>query len=163
MADKFNLKSKAAKFTAFKKTIPIIFANDIKNFFQDSFKKGGFTDKSFKPWQPRKSEQSNNGSLARRFTRRSRESRAILVKSGELKQSIRVAGTPTFDKIKVASLGLPKHKGKTYGEVHNFGLRFRGRGKKRKFMPKRQFMGSSRALKMKIEIKLFQKVRGIFK
>jgi phage gpG-like protein len=111
------------------------------NHFTTSFRNQGFTDESLQRWQPRKrTERSRMGN------------RAILVKSGRLRRSIR---SKRFGFLSVKILtDVP------YASVHNNGERSgRGRGFK---MPKRQFIGYSGVLNRKIISKLDVTIKRIF-
>jgi len=111
------------------------------NHFTTSFRNQGFTDESLQSWQPRKrTERSRMGN------------RAILVKSGRLRRSIR---SKRFGFLAVKILtDVP------YASVHNNGERSgRGRGFK---MPKRQFIGYSGVLNRKIIAKMDVTIKRIF-
>ena len=87
--------------------LPIILGNEAVNFFKSSFKKGGWTDKTFNPWQPRKVPDIG---------------RAILVKSGDLRRSI--VKNVAFKRVTIST-------NVSYASKHNFGL---GRMPKRQFI-----------------------------
>ena len=111
------------------------------NHFTTSFRNQGFTDETLERWQPRKrTERSRLGN------------RAVLVKSGRLRRSIR---TKRFGLLAVKILtDVP------YASVHNNGERSgRGRGFK---MPKRQFIGYSGVLNRKIIAKMDVTIKRIF-
>jgi phage gpG-like protein len=111
------------------------------NHFTTSFRNQGFTDESLQMWQPRKrTERSRMGN------------RAILVKTGRLRRSIR---SKRFGFLSVKILtDVP------YASVHNNGERSgRGRGFK---MPKRQFIGYSGVLNRKIIAKMDVTIKRIF-
>ena len=111
------------------------------NHFTTSFRNQGFTDETLERWQPRKrTERSRMGN------------RAILVKTGRLRRSIR---TKRFGLLAVKILtDVP------YASVHNNGERSgRGRGFK---MPKRQFIGYSGVLNRKIIAKMDVTIKRIF-
>lgn len=111
------------------------------NHFTTSFRNQGFTDESLERWQPgKRTERSRLGN------------RAVLVKSGRLRRSIR---TKRFGLLAVKILtDVP------YASVHNNGERSgRGRGFK---MPKRQFIGYSGVLNRKIISKLDVTIKRIF-
>jgi phage gpG-like protein len=111
------------------------------NHFTTSFRNQGFTDESLQMWKPRKrTERSRMGN------------RAILVKSGRLRRSIR---SKRFGFLSVKILtDVP------YASVHNNGERSgRGRGFK---MPKRQFIGYSGVLNRKIIAKMDVTIKRIF-
>lgn len=97
------------------------------NHFTKSFANQGFTDESISRWLPRKrAERGKN--------------RAILVKSGRLRRSLRSK--------RFGSLAVKIMTDVPYASVHNNGERS-GRGKGFK-MPKRQFIGYSGQLNRKI-------------
>lgn len=133
---------------AVKNEIPVIMeqsANTAKNHFLKSFREGGFTDEHLEAWKPRKRSDKRKGR------------RAILVKSGHLRDSIRVARTSGKGFLIVSDMGLGANK--DYARVHNFGLRSgRGRGF---IMPKRQFIGRSKTLEEKIYRRLIAKINAI--
>lgn len=129
----FNFKSKIAKFKAMKRSLPIVVANAAKNHYVDSFKKGGFTDENLDPWEKRKAKDKRGGK------------RAILVKTGALRRSIRIVSA-TFSRIEVGSTGTK------YAKRHNQGL---------DGMPKRQFIGASRKLQKKIRLIIKRKMQEI--
>ena len=115
----FRLDKKRVNFTRFKKRVPVLLANESRNHFVLGFRKGGGqTDQSKGGWRPRKG---------------GRDSRAILVKSGALKNDVRVL-VSRWARIVVGSLHLP------YARRHNEGLAG---------MPQREFVGESRSLKRK--------------
>ena len=137
---------------ALKKFVPVM-GNEAVKHFKKSFKDGGFTDNTLERWKPRKRSD------------RSRRSRAILVKSGDLKRSIRV-NKRTFNSVTIGS----KTAG-DYGEVHNDGLRGvqnvgshtrrtkKGVQKVKAFsrnvnLPKRQFIGDSKQLTKQVKNKV---------
>ena len=97
------------------------------NHFTKSFRDGGFTDESLETWKPRKRAERG-------------KSRAVLVKSGRLRRSLR---SRRFGVLSVKIMtDVP------YARVHNNGERSgRGRGFK---MPKRQFIGYSGKLNRQI-------------
>jgi phage gpG-like protein len=111
------------------------------NHFTTSFRNQGFTDESLQRWQPRKrTERSRMGN------------RAILVKSGRLRRSIRSK--------RFGFLAVKIYTDVPYAKVHNDGERSgRGRGFK---MPKRQFIGYSGVLNRKIISKLDVTIKRIF-
>ena len=80
------------------------------NYYKKSFRDGGFTDESLRRWKPRKGEIT--GGIAK-VSKKSKGSRAILVKSGELRRSIRVVRK----NLKSVTIGsdLP------YAQIHNDG------------------------------------------
>lgn len=110
------------------------------NHYKKSFTDGGFTDVSFKAWKQRKRGRDNEG-------------RAILVKTGNLKRSLK------YRKIGKYSVRIESNV--SYANVHNEGLRS-GRGKGFT-MPERKFVGYSERLSRKIELRLRSNIENIFK
>ncbi|MDQ3534627.1 MAG: phage virion morphogenesis protein [Bacteroidota bacterium] len=141
MANKFKFDEKIKRFNEVKKDLPKIIGNMAVNHFKDSFRAGGFTDATFKPWPKRKPGAKRNSG------------RAILVDTGHLKSSVNLKES-TFSKIRISSEGL------SYADVHNRGLRA-GRGKGFT-MPKRKFMGNSAKLQKQMLDKINSKIKGVF-
>lgn len=111
-------------------------------FFVNSFRQQGFTDTTLEKWKPRKrTERSMSGS------------RAILVKSGNLRRSIKWR--------KYGKNAVINYSNLPYAKVHNDGLRA-GRGKGFK-MPKRQFVGYSKVMNKKIVEKINKIIRRTYK
>jgi len=127
MASKWGLKEKLAELQRMKSTLPTKLANEAKNHFLQSFRDGGFTDRSLSKWKPRKVNTKNN------------IGRGILVKTGNLRRSIKVRYV-SFDKVIIGSYGLD------YAATHNYGLNVRGFK-----MPKRQFIGNSAQLENRMK------------
>jgi phage gpG-like protein len=132
-------------------TIPDIInfmGNTAQTHFVRSFRDQGFTDETLSKWQPRKGELS--GGIAR-VRKRSRDSgRAILVKTGALRRSIR--------KVNRGKLAVSIVSNLPYARVHNEGLPIRG-GR----MPKRQFVGHSKRVDRKIRERINSRITRIFK
>lgn len=157
--DLLTLNKDLKSIEAFFNTLHDYVGNAYVNFVQDNFSQQGFTDDTFTPWQPRKKKE------IARITKKGKEiekpNRATLVKSGALRRSIRYKIMPMGNKkaIYVYS-NIP------YAEAHNEGLTIQAtitikahnrqangktygvKSHKRKVnipMPKRQFMGESKA------------------
>lgn len=124
---------------------------EAKNHFVGSFRNQGFTDNTLNRWQPRKrtSYKTRGGRLV------NDTNRAILVKSGDLRRSIRIVNK-TINKVVLGS-DLP------YAQIHNDGLYGRAWGKHRFKMPKRQFIGHSRKLIAKLRADLDKRIQASFK
>lgn len=120
--NKFKIREKIVKLAAKKKAWPTIIGNMGENHFKENFALGGFKDQNVEKWKPRKVEDAG---------------RAILVKSGDLKRSIRIKSKSQEKIVWGSDL--------KYAAVHNS-----GQGK----MPKRKFMGKSMALLNKIKVRL---------
>jgi phage gpG-like protein len=113
------------------------------NHFTTSFRNQGFTDESLQAWQPRKrTERSRMGN------------RAILVKSGRLRRSIRSK--------RFGFLSVKIYTDVLYAQIHNDGLMGRAFGKHSFKMPKRQFIGYSGVLNRKIIAKMDVTIKRIF-
>ena len=113
------------------------------NHFTTSFRNQGFTDESLQSWQPRKrTERSRMGN------------RAILVKSGRLRRSIRSK--------RFGFLAVKIYTDVPYARIHNDGLMGRAFGKYPFKMPKRQFIGYSGVLNRKIIAKMDVTIKRIF-
>lgn len=124
--------------------------NTAKNFFVENFRKQGFDDKTVQRWKPRKrtTYRTKSGRIVNDTTR------AILVKTGDLRRSI----------IRVPNRAAMSVKIQTdliYAKVHNDGLRA-GRGKGF-IMPKRQFIGDSYNLNDKVKAVIVKRLDKVFK
>ncbi len=148
----------------FNNQAPRIVGIEAKNFFKDNFNKQGFDDLGVEPWKERKTKDKNN-----------KRDRAILVKSARLKKSIqyKLIGK---GRVYVYSADVP------YAKIHNEGGTIQGtfnvrthtrtrRGKRTEVkshkrtvntkIPKRQFMGNSKTLNLKIEKELKRRINKI--
>lgn len=121
---------------ALKEFIPVMGA-DAQTFFTKSFANQGFTDTSLQKWQPRKRT---------RVRGRDDSTRAILVKTGRLRKSLRRVNKG-FKAI-VIKTNVP------YAVFHNEGT---------KRLPKRQFVGHSRKLIDSLKVKLNEKIKNAFR
>jgi phage gpG-like protein len=126
--DKLGGRQIRDKVRALKRTIPKATATMAVEWFRESFRKQGFTDRSFKKWKKRKVRD---------------DGRAILVKDGRLKRSI-IKERVEFRQTKIVS-NLP------YSAIHNEGLEGKAWGKHPFKMPERKFMGESQKLERKMK------------
>lgn len=108
MAQNLSIKELESRFKGVLVRLPAIAGNEVVNFALDNFKKQGFLGNSFQPWAKRKTF----GSWGKA---NSREGRALLVKTGQLRRSIRVTSITT-NSVTVGS-NVP------YAKTHNEGLR----------------------------------------
>ena len=115
-----------------------------KTFFYDSFRKQGFDDKTVTKWTPRKKADKRAG-------------RAILVKSGDLRRSIR------FDTVNKNNLSVRIASDLPYAKIHNDGLMGNAWGKAPFKMPKRQFIGDSYQLNEKVKKIILNNLNKAFK
>ena len=139
MPSKFNISAKLKAFEELKKTLPVKLGASSVNFFKQSFRgsQAGFIDQGLQKWKEVK--RRTPGTKAYKYAKKSSRTRGILVKSGELRNSIAVKST-SFERTLIAT-------DKKYAQVHNEGLKA-GRGKGFT-MPKRKFMGDSHELTKK--------------
>jgi phage gpG-like protein len=137
-----SIQRKIRAFNALKTVLPVLVANDAKNFFFNSFRKQGWEDEGVQRWAPRKSNVNNKG-------------RAILVKTGDLRKSLYVEQAD-WGKVRISS-NLP------YSAIHNEGLKGKAFGKHPFQMPKRKFMGRSRKLHNQLKTLMEKKINGSMK
>lgn len=114
------------------------------NHFTKSFANQGFDDNGIKRWQSRKKEIS--GGIGR-VRKRDAGSRAILVKTGRLRKSLRKRRSGLFA-VTITS-NVP------YAAFNNDGIIGR--------LPKRQFVGYSSNLNKKIIARLDKRIQRVFK
>lgn len=131
----------------------VVMGTDAKNHFVKSFRNQGFEDASIEKWQPRKGEIMSSGIA--KVRRKDKSSRAILVKTGDLRRSIRVLNK-SYRSITLGS-DLP------YAQIHNDGLYGNAYGKYRFKMPKRQFIGHSKKLIDQLRMKLDKRIVNVFR
>lgn len=155
LSDAINKHAKAlARFMS--RDFPEIVAQEGLNHFNSSFKNQGFTDTSKKGWQQRKTTDTRGRDITRYRKRgglnqygRRTKGRAILTghntAGNKLKNSLRADSNPNRVKF---------YTYKKYAKYHNEGA---------KSLPKRQFMGESKALDNKINRKTERELDKIFK
>ncbi len=125
-----------------KNKLPRYIGITAKNWYLLGFRKGGGqTDAG--AWEKRKSKKDDKG-------------RALLVKSGKLRDSISVI-SGSWDKIVIGSRGI------VYAAIHNFGLQGKAFGKYSFKMPQREFLGESQQLNTKIQRIIKNRFNMIFK
>ena len=115
------------------------FVNKAVHFFTLSFRRQGWRDTVIEKWKPRKK------------TEKRKTSRGILIGKGtgeKLSRSIKISFLAK-NKVIVSSSTV-------YAEIHNEGLKGNAFGKYSFQMPKRKFMGKSKALD-KETIKIIEK------
>jgi phage gpG-like protein len=128
---RFNFKKFQARWEQEKEAIATQVARTAENQFKDNFRLQGFIDEHLEKWEPRE----NN----------SDPGRAILVKSGRLKRSIRAIPGSNFQKVDIVS-------DVDYAVKHNEGIGVR----------KRKFIGKSATLNLKIKIIIRKAVSRLF-
>lgn len=144
------------RYKTFRSQIPRHIALSAENFFKRNFQAQGFVDQPFKKWPQRKNPRDKG--------------RAILVKSGKLRRAIK----PLKITEKIVVVGIGEHI--PYAALHNSGGKIKVTPKMRRFfwakyretqdeyyknlaltqkqyliMPKRQFIGESKALYVAID------------
>ena len=145
----FKFKLTKRLFKEQKRTLPIDLGKMAKEFFLDSFRRKGFTDFNLKRWIPRRKR------LPKGRTSPTLIEPATLIKSGDLRRSIRISPT-TFKKTRIFTDVV-------YAAIHNFGLRGLAFGKNPFKMPERKFIGNSRVLERKLEQRILKEVNKVFK
>lgn len=136
-----------------KKQIPRIvdtMLTEGRNFFEGNFRKQGFDDTTVQRWQPRKRThyRTRSGKVV------DDRNRAILVKTGRLKRSLRKKRISSFAGIIFSEV--------PYANIHNDGLTGRAFGRYMFKMPKRQFVGHSNKLNKKLRLIIERKINVIF-
>lgn len=166
----------------------ILIGNEAKNFFVDNFKKQGFDDKGVEKWEKRKkNERKGRGSkrsAKKAGTIRSvKEGRNILVKSGDLRRSIRRGAISKSNLSVVIATDLDYAKPHNEGNHQPQRVGFHSRATKRyktkrrsvarksevkehfrlANTPKRQFIGDSYNLNEKVKKVLIRQLDKVFK
>jgi len=108
-------------------------ASEAVKFFKESFVKQGFTDSSFQKWPKYK------------YKKKKGTSKRILYASGDLMRSVQKK-TETTERVVVIADSI-------YAEIHNSGGTITKKDGTKIVMPKRQFMGNSKALMDHLESK----------
>jgi phage gpG-like protein len=140
----------------------IVIGNEAKNHFVNSFRLQGFEDKTVEKWKPRKKKEAkgrgSKKSAAEAGTVRSvKAGRAILVKSGDLRRSIR------REPVNKAAMKVTIATDLVYARIHNEGLMGKAWGKAPFKMPKRQFIGGSFTLNTKVKKTITKSLDRLFK
>ena len=124
-----------------KAKLPLKLANTIQNHFLKGFDRGGgSTDASIGGWKPRKTSRSAR-------VRKRSAGRAILVNKGHLRSDIKKRKI-SFSNVTVGTRSVP------YAGYLNEGT---------SKMVKREFIGDSRILEIKIERRIKREMDKIFK
>ena len=106
----YNWGALRPRFRKVREELPLQMATEAKNFFVGSFQRQGWDDGlGLKRWQPRADESW------RRKKKGRRGNRAILVKTGRLRRSIKIRSA-IFQKIVIAT-------GVDYAAAHNYGYK----------------------------------------
>lgn len=145
MANKFDMGRVEKQVRTQLEASLVLMGRTAKTFFTDNFRKQGFEDKTVSKWKPRKD------------TGKRSQGRAILVKSGDLRRSIR------FDTVNKSNLSVRIATDLPYAKIHNEGLTGKAWGKAPFKMPKRQFIGDSYVLNEKIKKVLLTNINKAFK
>ncbi len=134
------MKRVRANWNRMKNDLPVVLGNTAVNHFVQSFRNQGFLDESASAWAPRKTADSG---------------RATLVKTGNLRRSIRVAYA-TWSKISVIS-------DTDYSHIHNYGGIAKAWGKTTFRMKQRRFMGFSHELNKKSLMEIRKRLARVFR
>jgi phage gpG-like protein len=131
-----KLNTAKAEFTVwFNSELPDIVGVEGVNHFKESFQDEGFTDETLEKW-PQVKRRSN----PKRVDRAAASRQILTGETGDLGRSVEYTAQP----------GEVKYKSdKDYAAAHNEGTTNAGRGNKTT-IPKRQFIGKSKALDKKI-------------
>ena len=142
-SNKFNLKQAEQKARKALEAAIVDVGNTAKVFFVESFRKQGWDDKNVQKWKPRKrtTYKTKRGKVVDDTTR------AILVKTGDLRRSI------IRNPANRAALSIKISTDLVYAARHNNGL---------KNMPKRQFMGDSYNLNEKVKAVIVKRLDKVF-
>jgi phage gpG-like protein len=149
--NKFNLKGAEKKARKALENAVVEIGNTAKNFFVENFRKQGFDDKTVEKWEARKKKtyRTKSGKVVDDTTR------AILVKTGDLRRSIIRVPNRSALNVKIQT-DLP------YAKVHNEGLMGKAFGKHPFKMPKRQFIGDSYNLNEKVKAVIVKRLDKVF-
>lgn len=150
------LALKTAQLTRYiQQDAPRIIAKEGRDHFRESFENEGFTDATVEPWaevkrrQEDRMQRNKNGTISKRQGRD--QKRKILTDTGDLRKSI------TTD---IRGMTVEVGTDLDYAEPHNDGTTNAGRNNN-VTLPKRQFIGESRALNEKIESQFEQDITKI--
>lgn len=125
---KFGLDRVVRAMEQVKRDLPVQLANDTKNFFAASWRRGGWEDNGVQKWaEPKRKSYKGRSPKAHRAS-----TRATLVKSGRLRRAVQDSvRQATMDEVRLV-VDVP------YAAYHNEGT---------DKLPQRQFMGDSAALR----------------
>lgn len=112
--------------------ISYIVGNTARNHFLDNFRKQGFVNNGLHPWKRRKDQ---------------RNTRSLLVKTGRLRQSIRVKRYNSNEAVIGSDVN--------YASYHNDGINGR--------LPQREFIGDSKELDEKVKAVIIKEIDKLFK
>jgi len=152
-----------------------IIGTEAVNHFKESFENEGFTDKSLEKWQEVKRRQGGTwkgfqyGSTVRREGTKQRKQGAITNYSPAAEQRKILTGVTlelaeSIDYIPdMRRRGVYVYAKVPYAKIHNEGGMFRVFGKALRRMPKRQFMGKSRTLRLKIRAMIMNDIKKLLK
>lgn len=159
-----SIQQQLEEYRKLKRQLPTLVGGTAVNFFKRSFRRQGFVDERYKKWRQRSARD------------RQKSRRAILVKTGRLKRSIRIT-QKTATSVSVGS-------NVSYAEIHNEGgkitetvtVRSHKRRKRKggfstvkkhkrtmnTTIPQRQFAGNSKFLNKRIQRTVTRKLEKIF-
>lgn len=141
-----SIKGIEQEYQKMKKEIPLKLSNESVNHFLIGFQKGGGqTDAGM--WAKRKGERKRDVKL--------KANRALLVLTGALRKSIMRRPGSNFERTVIGTNGIP------YASIHNFGGRGLAYGKNEFTMPKREFIGKSKVLELKLRNIIFKELKKL--
>lgn len=171
MSDTSKLEAKLRKFKKFlEKDVPRIVGVEVKKHFEESFRKGGFTDRGLKKWAKPKRTDSNSswygfeyGSKAKRPGRKSKKGSVTNYSNAATKRKTLIGDVPEL--MNSITYQISRNKvvlisDRPYSKIHNEGGKIKVFGKATARMPQRQFMGESQAMRIKISETIRRKGRN---
>ena len=137
-----HMTEKIRKYEQLKKDLPVVLGNQAVNFFQDSFRQGGFNEGTER-WPEVKRRMPGTAEWKYPKGRKlARRTRAILVQTGTLRKDVK-RGATSFNRT-VIQTSVP------YASYHNSGTR---RIKRRKFMGRSEMLRQKKRSKIKYMLK----------
>lgn len=161
-ADFKDINTKIAKIKTYlgRSIFEVIGTESVKHF-RESFRNQGFTDNNLSKWPDVKRRDPNSSWYGFKYGNKRNFSdaatrRPILSDTKELEESINYRVNTSARKVIVSS-------DKIYAKIHNEGGTVRVFGKASAKMPKRQFMGDSKALVRKLEKEIINDLNNILR
>jgi phage gpG-like protein len=136
---KFEFDKVLARFKETQSRLPRSIARLAVNYSKEAFRAQGWTDVTFSPWAARKRPS--------RADRNTKNKRAILIETGNLRRSIR-ASEANWSRIRYGAYGIE------YATYHNNGTAK---------LPRRRFIGPSVKLNNAIRREIYQEIRKTFR
>jgi phage gpG-like protein len=178
---KFDFSDKLKKFKQLKKELPIITGEESVKFFQDSFRRQGFLNQTVEKWAPRKSKRRGailvkSGRLRRDIQRGYTSWNRTVIKTSVPYAKVHNEGFKGIVKVKTHQRGefgkrkvgtgtysIKTKKERKRTEKYKTGSKTIEGYSKMVTIPKRQFMGRSRKLDIKIKTTIVKEMDKLFK